>query len=358
MGATLPGMTVRGWGSSIAIAAGVAAAAGAAQLGLAYGTGVLTWPASAGTSATHTWINSLTWGCWIAAVSAVVGAVVAARLHDGPHPHRPHAPTEQADPGRFRIRRLTLAFCAAVGALLTVALVAVPARETSTAVATAPQSTAAGYAALGIGVGLLLAIAALTARAVAANLLATATWVWLLAVIVVVSRVVSGDDWAGVPLGFPALDSDPTWFRSILVADAGVALAAALIIGALAALPAARRGDHPVGVVVSGAAGPLTLAVAYLLTQPDLVNSGATALSRHLTAPYLVLAGLAGSLLVSAVPVRREREEISQPPQADTDPTDTDPTGTDADGEADREQEDDDDRPETVPAARTPSEGS
>ena len=59
--------------------------------------------------------------------------------------------------------------------------------------------------------------------------------------------------------------------------------------------------------MVSGAIGPLVLATAYLLAQPDLVGADQVDLSRHLVAPYLILAGLLGSLLISAVRPRAAR---------------------------------------------------
>jgi hypothetical protein len=81
----------------------------------------------------------------------------------------------------------------------------------------------------------------------------------------------------------------------------------------LAALPAARRGDNPVGVVVSGAAGPLVLATIYLAAQPDLLGTDPTDLSRHLVAPYLVAAGLLGSLLATAIRPRTVDVAVEAP---------------------------------------------
>jgi hypothetical protein len=292
--ATLPGMVVRGWGGSVATAAGVAAAVGAAQLGLGYGMDIISWAPDAGRLSSEAWIASLTWASWIPATSAIAGAITADRLS---------APAGGPAGDRLTsvLWRLVLATAAALGAGVAVALVAVPARVAVVAETSAPQAVAAGYAVIGVIVGLVMAVAALTARAVAANLLATAAWLWLLAIVAVVDGVLAGRDWSRVPLAFWEFTAAEPWFRNIFLPDAGLALGAALVIGALAALPAARRGDHPIGVVVSGAAGPLVLAAAYLLAQPDLVGAGAVDLSRHLVAPYLLVAGVVGSLIVSAV---------------------------------------------------------
>lgn len=282
----------------MATAAGVAAAVGAAQLGLGYGMDIISWAPDAGGLSSEAWIASLTWATWIAATSAVAGAIVADRL-------APPAVTPTGTPDGDRVTsvlwRLVLATAAALGAGIAVALVAVPARVAVVAETSAPQAVAAGYAVVGVIVGLVMAVGALTARAVAANLVATAGWLWLLAIVAVVDGVLAGRDWSRVPLAFWEFTAAEPWFRNIFLPDAGLALGAALVIGALAALPAARRGDPAIGVVVSGAAGPLVLAAAYLLAQPDLAGAEPVDLSRHLVTPYLLLAGLLGSLIVSAV---------------------------------------------------------
>jgi hypothetical protein len=138
----------------------------------------------------------------------------------------------------------------------------------------------------------------------------------LLAIVAVIDGVMAGEDWSRVPLAFWEFTTADPWFRSIFLPDAGLALGAALVIGALAALPAARRGDPPIGVVLSGAAGPVVLAAAYLLAQPDLVGADAVDLSRHLVTPYLLLAGLIGSLAVSTVRPRRPRPGLGEPATA------------------------------------------
>lgn len=300
---TLPGMVVRGWGGAVATAAGAAAAAGAAQLGLGYGMDIISWPVASDLSA-EAWIASLTWAAWIAASSTIIGAVVAARLQPAP------AGMERANRVLWRV---VLAAAAAVGAGATAVLVAVPARVAEVAGTSSPQAEAGSYALLGVVIGLVVAAVALTARAVAANLLATATWLWLLAAIAVVEGVLAGRDWARVPLGFFEFDVAGPWFRSVFLPDAGVAVGAALLIGALAALPAVRRGDPPIGVVLSGATGPLVLAAAYLVTHPELTGAAAIDLSRQLVVPHLVIAGLLGSLLVTAVPPRQPAEAPAAP---------------------------------------------
>jgi hypothetical protein len=78
-------------------------------------------------------------------------------------------------------------------------------------------------------------------------------------------------------------------------------LGAALLIGGLAAFPAAGRADHRIGVAASGAFGPLLVAVAYVLAAPRAGEAPAEMSSAFTIAPYTVIAGLAGSLLVAVV---------------------------------------------------------
>ena len=358
-----------GWAGSLATAVGVAAAVGAAQLGVGYGLEIISWrPGVAGLS-TDAWLASLAWATWIAATSTIAGAVVAYRLSvrsvptPAGGPGRPAGYPAGEDRFSRGLWRLVLAAAAALGGAVTIALSAVPARLAQPAETSSPQTVAAGYAILGVLVGLLIAVGALTSRAVAANILASAAWLWLLAVVAVVDGVLAGRDWERVPLAFWEFTAtDPAarwgitaageeWFGNIFLPDAALAAAAALLLGTLAALPAARRGDHPVGVVLSGAAGPFLVATAYLLAQPDLVGAEAVDLSRHLVAPYLVLTGLIGSLISLAVRPRAPRTtwDPAARPEPEEPDAGTDPGAEAGDGEGDAEERTDD---PAVPAPR------
>lgn len=361
-----------GWAGSLGTAVGVAAAIGAAQLGVGYGLEIISWRPGVAGLATDAWLASLAWATWIAATSTIAGAVVAYRLSARPTPapvtSGDHPPaTSPAGEDRFSrsLWRLVLAAAAAVGGAVTIALSAVPARLAQPAETSSPQTVAAGYAILGVLVGLLIGVGALTSRAVAANILVSAAWLWLLAVVAVVDGVLAGRDWERVPLAFWEFTAtDPAarwgitaageqWFGNIFLPDAGLAAAAALIIGALAALPAARRGDHPVGVVLSGAAGPFLVAAAYLLAQPDLVGAEAVDLSRHLVAPYLVLTGLVGSLLSLAVRPRAPRPARDPAPLPEPgDEPDTGEPGAESDSASQDGAEEEPAKGRPVPAPR------
>ncbi|MDW5327300.1 hypothetical protein [Plantactinospora sp. KLBMP9567] len=301
-------MAARGWGGSVATAVGVAAGAGAAQLGFGYGLGIIAWLPSTGGNSEATWVASLTWAAWIAATSTVAGAVCAHRLGGGGRGSAGRA----GDPPptlATLLWRAALAVSSAIGALVTVVLVAVPARAVVRADTSAPQTVAAGYAILGILLGLVAAIWAISSPAVASNVLGTVCWLWALAVISVVDGVLSGRGLSAAQLGVWQLTSDGErfWFREYFYwPGAALSLGSALLIGALAARSAARRPATRVGAAISGISGPLLVAVAYFVAAPRLVGIRPEQVSAHLMAPYAVVAGLAGSALVAALAQRSE----------------------------------------------------
>ncbi|MEO3926348.1 hypothetical protein ABGB07_21140 [Micromonosporaceae bacterium B7E4] len=301
-------MAARGWGGSVATAVGVAAGAGAAQLGFGYGLGIIAWLPSTGGNSEAAWVASLTWAAWIAATSTVAGAVCAHRLGGGGRGSAGRAGDPPPTLATF-LWRAALAVSSAIGALVTVVLVAVPARAVVRADTSAPQTVAAGYAILGILLGLVAAIWAISSPAVASNVLGTVCWLWALAVISVVDGVLSGRGLSAAQLGVWQLTSDGErfWFREYFYwPGAALSLGSALLIGALAARSAARRPATRVGAAISGISGPLLVAVAYFVAAPRLVGIRPEQVSAHLMAPYAVVAGLAGSALVAALAQRSE----------------------------------------------------
>jgi hypothetical protein len=88
-------MLGRGWGGSAATAVSVAGVGSAAQLGLAYGLGLVAWNPSVDAATGGAWLAGLAWVTWIAGSSTLLGAAVADRLAGG----RPGgAPPRGADP--------------------------------------------------------------------------------------------------------------------------------------------------------------------------------------------------------------------------------------------------------------------
>ncbi|WP_431728179.1 hypothetical protein [Verrucosispora sp. TAA-831] len=362
-------MARQGWGGSIATAAGVAAGAGAAQLGFGYGLGILNWAPTEATAGTAAWVASLIWATWIAATSTIFGAVCAQRLRDrrtAPQPTSaappdagtptdagpsaattPQPETVGADTARTStvrpddarsdsagstdVRReggdggglhgIALAGAAGLGALITVLLVAVPARVAEVPDTPSPRDMAAAYAAIGVLVGVLVAVWALRCRAAATNVIATAGWLWLLAVVAVVDSVLAGRGLTTAQLGIWQLSSDNPqfWIRDYFYWPGAIlSLGSALLIGALAARHGVRPAHRRVGATASGAAGPLLVAIAYFLAVPRLTAISPEQVSAHLIAPYAVIVGIGGSVLVAALAQRAARRRQELPPTGDT----------------------------------------
>ncbi|WP_369700226.1 hypothetical protein [Micromonospora sp. WMMA1996] len=193
-------MARRGWGGSTAAALGVAAGAGAAQLGFGYGLGIINWAPTGSVRVEAAWVASLAWATWIAATSVIAGAVCAQRLRGG------------GEEPVGTLPRLGLALAAGAGALVTVLLVAVPARAARVPDTSSPQTVAATYAAVGLVLGVLLATWALHTRAAATNLIATTGWLWLLAVVSVIDGVLSGRGLSTAQLGIWQISADRAGF--------------------------------------------------------------------------------------------------------------------------------------------------
>lgn len=268
-------------------------------------------PGQSGTS-DEVWLASLAWTTFIAATSTVTGAVWADRRSAGEigaPPRRPATDGRSLPSGAMATAtwRTLIAFCAAMGALLSVALVLVPARAAVRVETLSPELIAVGYAVVGVVIGVLVAACALSVRAITVNVLASAVWLWLLAIAAAIDGVAADDGVRVAPLAVWPFGPG-TYFRTTWsVAGTALMFGAALLIGAGVAWIASRRGDNAVGIALSGAVGPLMVAAAYLLTAPRLVGVRANAqISAYLTAPYAVIAGLAGSVLVVVAHANRD----------------------------------------------------
>jgi hypothetical protein len=292
MASTVPGMAEKGWTSQAGAAAGIAAGAGAAQLGLGYGLGVIEWPTTA-TASDSTWLNSLGWATWITASATVLGAVIAGRLRaDRPAPWR-------------TLWRIALSAAAALGALISVALVALPARSAvrpTGLFSHSPQLVAVGYTLIGLVAGIVVAFWAVSSAPVAANLLGTAAWLWALAVAGVAAELATDRDLQTYLTSWQFAEAQtPIRYGGIYWPSAALTLTAAFLIGLILAWPAARRGNLGLGTATSGAVGPLLVAISFLSLAPLLTEAAGPLQSAYLIAPYAVLAGLAGSALTVAL---------------------------------------------------------
>ncbi|MCW3843225.1 hypothetical protein ONA70_24285 [Micromonospora yasonensis] len=291
-------MAYRTWGKLLLAALGVSVLAGAGQLGIAYGFGVVRLDGDS----VNRWPAQLAWVGWFAAVAAVAGAVLTERLarRDG----FPGGTTEQ----------LSVAGAAALGATVVAPLCMQPARAAELGGTVDPVWAVGICAILGAVVGAGASIAVLLKPPFGWNVVLTAAAVWLLALLSVAPAVASAGPLHTVRLGV----LEPSWL------DAGAAQGLAMLIlpilallaGAAVGALARRRGHLPLVGGAAGVAGPVLLAFAYLSAGPG------DAADRYQLAPYYgaliaVAAGALGSTAATLVP-----RPASEPASDAIEPTD------------------------------------
>jgi hypothetical protein len=172
---------------------------------------------------------------------------------------------------------------------------------------------AAGYAVVGVTIGIVLAVCALSARSTAANVIVTSVWLWLLAAGSVAVEVIRGNGYTSAALEVWPFGNTAYFRHTFSINGAILMLGTAFVIGIATAWSATRRADSRVGVVLSGAAGPLLVAAAYVLTIPALVGvTGDPQASASIVAPYALLPGLAGSGLIVLAFARRDASRRAQ----------------------------------------------
>ncbi|MGC4787316.1 hypothetical protein ACLQ22_05670 [Micromonospora sp. DT178] len=273
-------MAIRTWGRLLLTALGVSLLAGAGQLGIAFGFGIVRLSGTFTGTTVNQWPAQLVWAGWFAANAAVVGAVLTERLarRDG----------GLAGTGRL----LAVAGAAALGATVVAPLCMQPARAAEL-VSMDPVWAVGICAVLGALVGAGAALAVLLQPPVGWNVAAIAGAIWLLALVSVAPSLVSTGPLDTVRLGV----LEPASL------DAGAAQGLALVILPLVALLAGAatgglarwRGHPPLVSGATGVAGPVLVAFAYLTAGP-----GDTADRYQLTPYYAALLAVAAGALGSA----------------------------------------------------------
>ncbi|MGC4762338.1 hypothetical protein ACLQ20_05695 [Micromonospora sp. DT46] len=273
-------MAFRTWGRLLLTALGVSLLAGAGQLGIAFGFGIVRLSGTFTGATINQWPAQLVWAGWFAANAAVVGAVLTERLarRDG----------GLAGTGRL----LAVAGAAALGATVVAPLCMQPARAAEL-VSMDPVWAVGICAVLGALVGAGAAVAVLLQPPVGWNVAAIAGALWLLALVSVAPSLVSTGPLGTVRLGVlePAsLDAGAVQGLALVVLPL-VALLAGAATGGLARW----RGHPPLVSGATGVAGPALVAFAYLTAGP-----GDTADRYQLTPYYAALLAVALGALGSA----------------------------------------------------------
>ncbi|MEU5723213.1 hypothetical protein [Micromonospora sp. NPDC047738] len=294
-------MAFRTWGRLLLTALVVSLLAGAGQLGIAYGFGVVRLNGAFIDGSVNRWPAQLVWVAWFAAIAAVTGAVLTERFarRDG----LPGGTSEQ----------LAVAGAAALGAIVVAPLCMQPARAAELGGTIEPVWAVGICAILGAVVGAGAAIAVLLKPPLGWNIALSAGAVWLLALVSAAPSVASTGPLLSVRLGVlePSwLDPAPAQRLAALIMPT-VALLAGAAVGALAR----RRGHSPLVGGAAGAAGPVLLAFAYLTAGPGVATD------HYQLAPYYgaLVAVAAGALGSAATTVLRR-------PVAETETTAIEPT--------------------------------
>ncbi|MFG3705395.1 hypothetical protein ACGF7U_11770 [Micromonospora sp. NPDC047670] len=296
-------MAFRTWGRLLLTALAVSLLAGAGQLGVAFGLGIVRLTGTFTGATVNQWPAQLVWAGWFAANAAVVGAVLTERL----------ARRDGLATGTGR--HLAVAGAAALGATVVAPLCMQPARAAEL-VSVDPVWAVGICAVLGALAGAGAALAVLLQPPVGWNMAVVAGVVWLLALLSAAPSLASTGQLPTVRLGV----LEPAWL------DAGAAQRLALVILPLVALLSGAatgglarwRGQPPLVSGATGVAGPVLVAFAYLTAGPG------DAADRYQLTPYYaaLLAVAAGALGSAAAALLRWPLVARTAPTSAIEPTD------------------------------------
>ncbi|MEU5908330.1 hypothetical protein [Micromonospora sp. NPDC047527] len=296
-------MAFRTWGKLLLTALGVSVLAGAGQLGVAYGFGIVRLTGAFSGTTVNQWPAQLVWVGWFAANAAVAGAVLTGRLA------RRDAPAASTG------RQLAIGGAAALGATAVAPLCMQPARAAEL-ISIDPVWAVGICAVLGAVIGAGAAIAVLLRPELGWNMAAVAGAVWLLALISVLPSLGTVGPLPTVRLGV----LEPSWLADAAAQRLALLLLpiVALLAGAATAGLARWRGQVPLVSGATGVAGPVLVAFAYLTAGPG------DAVDRYQTTPYYgaLIAVLAGALGAAAAALLRWPLRAGTAAPAAIEPTD------------------------------------
>ncbi|NLU77049.1 hypothetical protein HCA58_01290 [Micromonospora sp. HNM0581] len=265
---------------------GVSLLAGAGQLGLAFGFGIVRLTGSFTGESVNQWPAQLVWAGWFAANAAVIGAVLTERV------------TRPGGQLGGTARQLAVAGCAAAGATIVAPLCMQPARNAEL-ISVDPVWAVAICAGLGAVVGAGAALAVLVRPPFAWNIAAVAAVVWLLALLSVIPSLGASGPLTPVRLGV----LEPAWLATGTAQQLALLILplVCLLAGAATAAVARRRGLPPMISGPSGVAGPVLVAFAYLAAGPG-DTSDRYQLTPYYAALIAVVVGALGSAAAALLP--------------------------------------------------------
>ncbi len=151
-------------------------------------------------------------------------------------------------------------------------------------------------ASAGILVGAMVALAALSVAPLAGGVSVTVVWVWLVAIASALADISARTQRPAPRLAVvdtPTLVPADQWWTG-----PGLMIGMAVVGGALVALVARWGGGGRPWIAMSGLAGPLVVAAAYLLAGPGTADPGQR--DAYYASLIAVAAGLGASALIAA----------------------------------------------------------
>jgi MFS family permease len=292
-------MAFRTWARLLGAALGVAALAGASQLGVAYGLGIVRLTRVLDAAARDQWTAQLAWVAWLAMTAAALGGLAGGWLRD-----------RSRVPGRVGVH-IALAAAAGTGAAIVVPLTMQPARTAQVA-GVQPVFVIGVCAAIGALVGALAAYAALAHLVARWNITVVGLAVWVIALVSVAPSLAPGDNLPSVRLGvFDAGFLSPAVTQRTALFTMP---ALALLVGAAHGWTARRREMPTLTIALAGLPGPVLLTLAYLIAGPGSGDE------RYQVVPYWAAmtatgAGVLGSVLAAVI--RRGDDTPQSPAEPD-----------------------------------------
>ena len=270
-------MAFRTKAKMLGAALGVAALAGASQLGLAYGLGIVVLTRALDITLRDHWTAQLAWVAWFAMTAAVAGAMAA--RHRLPR-------------GSGAGTRLVTAVAAAAGSAVVVPLTMQPARDTHVD-GVQPVFVIGVCAALGATAGIFAAYAALSRQVARWSFASVSIAVWVIALVSVAPSMAPGKNLSAVRLGVlePDFLSADVTKRTALFTMPVLALVAGIAVG----WSARRRGLSTLTIALAGLAGPALLTVAYLIAGPGSADD------QYQAVPYWAAMTAAGAGVLGSV---------------------------------------------------------
>lgn len=283
-----------------AVAFSTAALIGAAQLGLVFGFNAMLFDRNF-SGAENDWSIQLTWIAWFA-MTAVVGGTAFGMSHSRLLARRQGLASRHTDGIGITVRIVT-SIAAALGSLLAVAPVTVYQAVNAKLPATfyAPLTMALTVAGAVVA-GMVLAGLTAGIRPLSTSMLWFVIVAWVLAAV----SLLSTTPLMGLPyleparlgvLDIGALRMSPRAHFTMPVL--------ALALGAILAMTAWIRRHSRILIALSGATGPLLIALAYLMGGPGITRDLTNQADAYVGAMISVVVGLVPAVIVALLPKRR-----------------------------------------------------